>query len=59
MAHLLSPVLGFVVIAIVLVNADANAKIGGLAWLAIGVAILIGLQLKGRSLDLRLDAERH
>jgi len=59
MAHLLSPVLGFVVIAFVLVNADANAKIGGLAWLAIGVAILIGLQLKGRSLDLRLDAERH
>jgi amino acid transporter len=51
-AHLLSPVIGFAVIAFVLVNADANAKVGGLAWLAIGVTIAIILRLTGRSTEL-------
>ena len=39
--HLVSPVVGFVVIAYVLVNADSNAKIGGLVWLAVGVLALL------------------
>ncbi len=54
--HLLSPGIGFGIIAFVLVNADTNAKIGGLVWLAIGVVILLGLQLAGRSTDLNLEA---
>jgi amino acid transporter len=55
-AHLLSPVIGFAVIAFVLLNADANAKVGGLAWLAIGVAIAIALRLTGRSTELHLES---
>ena len=53
--HLMSPVIGFVIIAYVLVNADVHAKVGGLIWLAIGVGILIGLRLAGRSTELKLD----
>ena len=47
--HLVSPVIGFVIIAFVLLNADVHAKVGGLAWLAIGAIVLVGLRLAGRS----------
>ena len=53
--HLLSPVIGFAIIAFVLVNADVHAKVGGLVWLAIGVVVLIGLRLTGRSTELTVD----
>jgi amino acid transporter len=53
--HLLSPAIGFGVILFVLVNADVNAKVGGLAWLAIGVVIAIVLRLAGRSTELHLE----
>jgi hypothetical protein len=53
-AHLLSPVIGFGIIAFVLANADIHAKVGGITWLAIGVVILIGLRLAGRSAELKL-----
>ncbi len=53
--HLVSPSIGFIVIGFVLMNADAHAKIGGLAWLGIGVAIVIGLRLSGRTTDLKLE----
>jgi amino acid transporter len=55
--HLVSPILGFVIIAFVLVNADVHAKIGGSVWLAIGALILVGLRLAGRSTELKLEAE--
>jgi amino acid transporter len=46
--HLVVPVLGFVIIAYVLFNADALAKIGGLVWLAIG-AVVFGINVvRGR-----------
>jgi hypothetical protein len=54
--HLLSPAIGFAVIAYVLANADMHAKIGGSAWLAIGVVIVLGLRISGRSAELRLEA---
>ncbi|GAB3216357.1 APC family permease [Kineococcus gypseus] len=38
--HLVVPVLGFLVIGYVLVNADAAAKVGGIAWLAVGAVVL-------------------
>jgi hypothetical protein len=53
--HLVSPVVGFVIIAFVLANADVHARIGGSAWLAIGVVILAGLRLAGRSAELQLE----
>ncbi|MCW2866021.1 MAG: amino acid transporter, partial [Marmoricola sp.] len=45
--HLVSPVIGFVVIAYVLWNADANAKIGGIVWLVVGVAVLAYYRSRG------------
>ena len=53
--HLVSPAIGFVIIAFVLANADVHAKVGGTAWLAIGVVILAGLRLTGRSTELQLE----
>jgi amino acid transporter len=45
---LLSPAIGFAIIAYVLINAQANAQIAGTAWLAAGVVILLTLKLSGR-----------
>jgi amino acid transporter len=46
--HLVVPVLGFLIIAYVLFNADALAKIGGLVWLVIG-AVVFGINVvRGR-----------
>jgi amino acid transporter len=53
--HLVSPAIGFIVIAFVLMNADAHAKIGGLVWLGVGVVIVIGLRISGRSTELKLE----
>ena len=53
--HLVSPVIGFVIIGFVLANSDVHAKLGGTAWLAIGVVILTGLHLAGRSTELQLE----
>jgi amino acid transporter len=53
--HLLSPIIGFAIIAFVLVNADAHAKIGGMVWLAIGVVIAFALRMAGRSTQLTLE----
>ena len=53
--HLVSPAIGFVIIAVVLANSDVHAKLGGTAWLAIGVVILTGLHLAGRSTELQLE----
>ena len=55
--HLVSPVIGFVIIAFVLLNADVHAKVGGIAWLAIGAIVLVGLRLAGRSVDLKLEPQ--
>ena len=52
--HLVSPVIGFLIIAYVLFNADVHAKVGGIVWLMIGVLILIGLRLAGRAPELNL-----
>lgn len=55
--HLVVPALGFVIIAYVLFNADALAKIGGLVWLVIG-AIIFGINVfRGRGVP-ELAAEQ-
>ena len=53
--HLASPAIGFVVIAFVLANSDVHAKLGGTAWLAVGVVIMAGLRVAGRSTELQLE----
>ncbi|MCW2819132.1 MAG: amino acid transporter [Marmoricola sp.] len=45
--HLVSPVIGFLVIGYVLWNADIQAKVGGLIWLVVGVAVLIYYRSRG------------
>ena len=41
------PLIGFVIIAYVLVNMALPAKIAGVIWLSIGVGALIGIKLSG------------
>ncbi|MEI9931513.1 MAG: hypothetical protein WDM89_13490 [Rhizomicrobium sp.] len=43
--HLFSPLIGFAIVAYVLWNAEANAKIAGLSWLAVGCAIYATLRI--------------
>jgi amino acid transporter len=45
--HWVAPVIGFLIIGYVLWNAEANAKIGGVVWLVIGVAVLLYYRAKG------------
>ena len=53
--HLVVPLIGFVIIGYVLLNADTHAKIGGLIWLAIGVVVIVVRKLTGRSVTLTMD----
>lgn len=50
--HGLVPLAGFVILAYVLYSTDRYAKYGGLAWLALGCCVAIGLKLRGRALRL-------
>jgi amino acid transporter len=46
--HVAVPVVGFAIIAYVLWNAEANAKIAGLSWLAAGLLYYAVLRMLGR-----------
>jgi len=50
--HLAVPGIGFLVIGYVLWNAETNAKIAGLCWVACGLGVLVALRLMGRSTEL-------
>ena len=50
--HLVSPLIGLLVIGYVLINAETNAKIAGLGWLVLGALVFVRLRLKGRSVVL-------
>jgi amino acid transporter len=52
--HLVVPLIGFVVIAYVLVHADTNAKVGGVVWLAVGALVFLYFLLTGRSRELTI-----
>lgn len=45
--HWVAPVVGFVIIGYVLVNAETAAKVGGLVWLAIGVLVMLYYRARG------------
>ncbi|QUQ63022.1 APC family permease [Kutzneria sp. CA-103260] len=53
--HLAVPLVGFVIIGYVLWNADPDAKIGGLVWLAIGIVVIVVRKLTGREITLNLN----
>jgi amino acid transporter len=53
--HLAVPLIGFVIIGYVLYNADPDAKIGGLIWLAVGVVVIVVRKLTRRPITLNLD----
>jgi amino acid transporter len=53
--HLVAPVIGFVILAFVVVNANVAAQTLGFVWLGIGVVLLAFLLLTGRRPDLNLD----
>jgi len=45
--HLVVPATGFLIVAYVLINAQANAKIAGLVWLGVGVVMLFVVKIRG------------
>ena len=49
--HVISPILGFAIIAYVLYNTDIWAKVLGLCWLLVGVAVLVTLKLLKKPVD--------
>jgi amino acid transporter len=46
--HLVVPVVGFLIIGYVLVNADILAKIGGIVWLIVGLGVYLFYRRSGR-----------
>jgi amino acid transporter len=55
--HLVAPVIGFVILAYVLVNAQVYAQALALIWFVVGLIIMIVLVASGRSPDLNLSEE--
>ena len=50
-AHVISPLLGAAILMIALWDADTNAKIVGIIWLAIGLGVATYLRRSGRELE--------
>ncbi|PPK62560.1 APC family permease [Actinokineospora auranticolor] len=50
--HLIAPVIGFGILAYVVINAQVAAQTTGFVWLGIGVVVLIGLLVTGRRPEL-------
>lgn len=57
-SHLIAPVIGFGILAYVVVNAQVAAQRLGFVWFAVGVVLLLGLLLAGRRPDLSGMEER-
>jgi amino acid transporter len=52
--HLVVPLIGFGIIGYVLTQADTNAKVGGVIWLAVGALVFLYFLLTGRSRELTI-----
>ena len=50
--HLIGPVIGFLILLYVVINADIAAQTLGFLWLGIGVIVLITFYLTGRRPEL-------
>jgi amino acid transporter len=58
--HLLVPIVGFVIVAYVLINIGGSAKVAGLCWLCLGAAAFVVLQLRSRKTPLiSTPSDRH
>ncbi len=55
--HLLVPVIGFAVTAYVLINAQTDAIIAGVVWMAAGLVLFIALRVTGRPTELPLESD--
>ncbi|MCU1408114.1 MAG: amino acid permease [Microbacteriaceae bacterium] len=55
--HLAVPVVGFLIIGYVLLNANIEAKIGGIVWLILGAAVFAYYRASGRKTDLTGESE--
>jgi amino acid transporter len=55
--HLVVPVVGFLIIGYVLLNANIEAKIGGIVWLILGAAVFAYYRASGRKTDLTGESE--
>jgi len=53
--HLVAPVIGFVILAFVVVNANVAAQTLGFVWLGIGLVLLVFLLVTGRRPNLNLE----
>ncbi len=53
--HLVVPVIGLLITAYVLFNAQVDAKIAGAAWMAAGLVLFLVLKLTGRSTALPVE----
>ncbi|WP_022885958.1 APC family permease [Glaciibacter superstes] len=50
--HLVAPAIGFLIIGYVLLNANVEAKVGGVVWLVVGAAVFVYYKMTGRKTDL-------
>ncbi|GAB3118800.1 APC family permease [Glaciibacter psychrotolerans] len=55
--HLVAPVVGFLIIGYVLLNAAVEAKVGGLVWLILGAGVFLYYRATGRKTDLSGEAD--
>ncbi|NUS51178.1 MAG: APC family permease [Nocardioidaceae bacterium] len=55
--HLIAPVIGFAILAYVLINAKLDAKYLGLVWFGIGLVLMVVLISLGRKPELNLAEE--
>ncbi len=49
--HLVVPLVGFLIIGYVLLNAAVEAKVGGIVWLVVGAAVFLYYRRTGRSTE--------
>jgi len=54
--HLVVPIVGFLILGYVLLNASPLAKIGGLVWLVIGAGVFLYYRRTGRKTELVTEA---
>jgi amino acid transporter len=55
--HLVAPIVGFLIIGYVLLNANIDAKIGGIVWLVLGAGVFFYYRYTGRKTALTGEAE--